>query len=79
MSTMKNIPIRVHGRVTSLRLEPEYRYWLKEIAKECGGTQRSIIEGIHAAKRPHYPLASAIRVFIAGYWRGKRPKLLFPD
>jgi len=61
--------IHVHGRLTSVRLEPEFWRWLREISIEIGCSTKALIEGIAIAKNPHYPLTSALRLYITAYWR----------
>ena len=51
--------IIINGHPTSVRLEPAYWGWLREIAAECGLTAKAFIEGVVAAKDPKCPLASA--------------------
>jgi predicted DNA-binding ribbon-helix-helix protein len=62
--------IILNGHPTSLRLDPEWRQWLREIAAECGMTVRALIEGIMLTKNPKCPLTSAIRLYVAAYFRG---------
>jgi predicted DNA-binding ribbon-helix-helix protein len=62
------------GHPTSLRLEPEWRQWLREIAAECGCTVKLLIEQIMASKPANCPLASAIRLTVAEYWRNQNGK-----
>ena len=67
--------IIINGHPTSLRLEPEFWYWLRQIAAECGTTATKLIEGIVIAKNPHRPLSSGrLRVSIAGYFHGSAPR-----
>jgi predicted DNA-binding ribbon-helix-helix protein len=42
---------------------------LREIAAECGLTVKALIEGIIVTKNPSWPLTSALRLYIAEYWR----------
>ncbi len=62
--------IAIHGHQTSLRLEPEYWFWLRQIAAECGMTAKTFIESINIAKHPSRPLSSALRCSIAAYFHG---------
>jgi len=66
--------IVINGHPTSLRLEPEFWYWLRQIAAECGTTATKLIEGIVIAKNPHRPLSSALRVSVAGYFHNSAPR-----
>ena len=66
--------IVINGHPTSLRLEPEFWYWLRQIAAECGTSATKLIEGIVIAKNPHRPLSSALRGYIAGYFHGSAPR-----
>jgi predicted DNA-binding ribbon-helix-helix protein len=65
--------IAIHGHQTSIRLEPEFCYWIREIAAETGTTAKAIIEGINIARNPRRPVSSALRVFVAGYFRAAAP------
>ena len=66
--------VAINGHQTSLRLEPEFWYWLRQIAAECGTTATKLIEGIVIAKNPHRPLSSALRVSVAGYFHNSAPR-----
>ncbi len=66
--------IIINGHPTSVRLEPAYWGWLREIAAECGLTAKAFIEGVVAAKDPKCPLASALRLYIANYFRNSAPR-----
>jgi predicted DNA-binding ribbon-helix-helix protein len=59
----------VHGHPTSIRLEPDFWQFLREIAAECGCTMRTLIDGIATTKNPKWPLTSALRLYIAAYFR----------
>src|SRR5262245_61674467 len=63
--------IWINGRVTSIRLEPVFWGWLREIAAECHSTTNALIEGVLAAKNPEWPLTSALRCYIAEYFRNR--------
>ena len=73
-SSVQPRKIIINGHPTSIRLEPEFWYWLRQIAAECGTTATKLIEGIVIAKNPHRPLSSALRVYIAGYFHGSAPR-----
>ena len=66
--------IIINGHPTSVRLEPAYWGWLREIAAECGMTAKAFIDGVVAAKDPKCPLASALRLYIAHYFRSSAPR-----
>jgi predicted DNA-binding ribbon-helix-helix protein len=66
--------IIINGHPTSIRLEPAFWGWLREIAAECGMTAKAFIEGVVAAKDPKCPLASALRLYIANYFRSSAPR-----
>ena len=66
--------IIINGHPTSIRLEPAYWGWLREIAAECGMTTKALIEGIVIAKDPRRPLSSALRLYIAGYFHNSAPR-----
>ena len=63
----------IHGHQTSLRLEPQFWHWLREIAAECGCTAKTLIEGIVVAKSPQQNLSSALRTYICAYFYGPHP------
>jgi predicted DNA-binding ribbon-helix-helix protein len=44
---------------------------LREISCECGLTTKALIEGIVVTKSPHWPLTSALRLYIAQYFRNR--------
>jgi len=64
--------IIINGHPTSIRLEPAFWGWLREIAAECGMTAKAFVEGVVAAKDPKSPLASALRLYIANYFAARR-------
>ena len=74
MSHVQPRRIIINGHPTSVRLEPAYWGWLREIAAECGLTAKAFIEGVVAAKDPKCPLASALRLYIAHYFRSSAPR-----
>src|SRR5215471_6186824 len=63
--------IVINGHPTSIRLEPSFWEWLREISMECGLTTKALIEGIVATKNPKWPLTSALRLYIAQYFRNR--------
>ena len=63
--------IHINGRPTSIRLEPHFWQWLREISIEVGMTTKALIELIAATKSPHWPLTSALRLNIAEYFRNR--------
>ena len=74
---MHRVPSRrigINGHQTGIRLEPEFWYWLRLIAAECGTTATNLIEGIVVAKNPNRSLSSALRVFVAGYFYDSAPR-----
>jgi predicted DNA-binding ribbon-helix-helix protein len=62
--------IDIHGHPTSIRLEPQFWYWLRIIAAEVGCSAKALIEGIVVAKSPRQNLSSAIRVYVCAYFCG---------
>ena len=46
---------------------------------ECGLTAKAFIEGVVAAKDPKCPLASALRLYIAHYFRSSAPRYRLVD
>jgi predicted DNA-binding ribbon-helix-helix protein len=63
---VKSRRIVINGHPTSLRLEPEFWYWLREIGAECGISATKLIAAINTARNPDRSLSSAIRVAVAG-------------
>jgi predicted DNA-binding ribbon-helix-helix protein len=61
--------ITINGRSTSLRLEPEFYFWLRQIACEIGTPATKLIAHIDKARDPDRSLSSALRVYITGYLR----------
>jgi predicted DNA-binding ribbon-helix-helix protein len=55
MQWIKNRRIGIQGRQTSLRLEPEFWFWLRQIAAECEMTATQFIGGIALSKNPDRP------------------------
>ena len=65
--------IIINGHPISIRLEPAFWGWLREIAAECGMTAKALIEGIFLAKSANCPLSSALRLHIADYFYRQAP------
>jgi predicted DNA-binding ribbon-helix-helix protein len=66
---MKHRGILIAGRPTSLRLEPEFWYFLREVAYERQFTLGELINAINRTKSGKVSLASAPRVFVAQHYR----------
>jgi predicted DNA-binding ribbon-helix-helix protein len=64
----------INGHPTSLRLESEYWYWLRQIAAELQTSVPKLIEGLTIAKNRTRSLSSALRVFVAGYFHDQAPR-----
>jgi predicted DNA-binding ribbon-helix-helix protein len=60
--------VRIAGRRTSLRLEPEYWSALDEIRRLERFPLHDLCTLIRL-RHPHRSLASAVRVFVTGYFR----------
>jgi predicted DNA-binding ribbon-helix-helix protein len=60
--------VRVNGRRTSMRLEPEIWSAIGDIACREGFTRSELLDFIEC-RRPGTPLTSAVRVFVAVYYR----------
>jgi predicted DNA-binding ribbon-helix-helix protein len=71
--------ILLHGRPTSIRLEPWFWQWLREIAREVGCTVEALINNIAIHRDPHWPLTSALRLYIAQYWRNANGPRYYVD
>ena len=72
---MHRVPSRrigINGHQTGIRLEPEFWYWLRLIAAECGTTATNLIEGIVVAKNPNRSLSSALRVLLPATFTTRR-------
>jgi predicted DNA-binding ribbon-helix-helix protein len=61
--------ITINGRSTSLRLEPEFYFWLRQIACEIGTPATKLVAHIDEARDSGRSLSSALRVYITGYLR----------
>jgi predicted DNA-binding ribbon-helix-helix protein len=59
----------IAGHPTSLRLEPEFWDFLREIAYERQLSLSELINAINHAKSRKASLASALRVFVAQHYR----------
>src|SRR6476659_5801085 len=71
---VKSRRIVINGHPTSLRLEPEFWYWLREIGAECGISATKLIAAINTARNPDRLLSSALRVAVAGYYHNAAPR-----
>lgn len=61
--------IFIHGRRTSVRLEPEMWDAVKSIARRESMTLHSLFSLVHNRKRPETSMTAAIRVFVLTYYR----------
>ena len=61
--------VEFDGRPTSLRLEPEFWQYLTEIAFERKVAREKLISVVNQYKGKGVSLASALRVFVAQYYR----------
>jgi predicted DNA-binding ribbon-helix-helix protein len=59
--------IDIGDRLTSVRIEPEFLFWARQLAAEQGLTFKAFIVAIAKAKDPQVSLSSAIRVYVARY------------
>lgn len=66
MSRLQNRNVRIDGRRTSLRLEPELWEALADIAQRTGRTVHQIVEGIPAAPGER---TSSVRVAVLQFYR----------
>jgi predicted DNA-binding ribbon-helix-helix protein len=69
---MHRVPSRridIFGHQTGIRLEPEFWFWLRQIAAERGMSAKAYIESVWRSKSSR-SLSSALRVAIAGYFHG---------
>jgi predicted DNA-binding ribbon-helix-helix protein len=70
--------IYVHGHPASVRIEQKWWNMLREIAATNGVTIKSLLEGVIATKG-NESLASALRFYIAQYWRDTKAPYYFLD
>jgi predicted DNA-binding ribbon-helix-helix protein len=63
--------VEFDGRPTSLRLEPEFWQYLREIAFEKRVAVSTLIGVINQHKGKDIRLASALRIFVAQHYRGE--------
>ena len=56
--------IVIHDRQTSIRLEPQFWFYLRQIACEQGATAKALIEAVERARTPDRSLSSALRVYV---------------
>jgi predicted DNA-binding ribbon-helix-helix protein len=70
--------IYVHGHPTSVRIEQKWWAMLREIAATRGVTIKSLLEALILTKGTE-SLASALRFFIAQYWRNTKAPYYFLD
>jgi predicted DNA-binding ribbon-helix-helix protein len=68
VSTLHLGVVQVNGRRTSMRLEPEIWSAIGDIACREGFTRSELLDEIEC-RRPGTPLTSAVRVFVAIYYR----------
>lgn len=68
-STLISRNVTIHGRRTSMRLEPEMWAGLKEIASRERCNIHRICTIVHDRKNARSSLTAAIRVFIMAYFR----------
>ena len=67
MGRIKPRAIDIRDRRTSVRLEDQFWFWLRQIACEQGATAKALIEAVEKARIPPQSLSSALRVFVTGY------------
>lgn len=68
-TTLLSKNVTIHGRRTSIRLEPEMWAALKEIAKREKCTIHRICSVVYDRKNDKSSLTAAIRVFLMAYYR----------
>jgi predicted DNA-binding ribbon-helix-helix protein len=54
-------------RRTSIRLEDQFWFWLRQIAAEQGTAAKALIEAVEKARTPDRSLSSALRVYVTRY------------
>ncbi len=68
-TTLLSKNVTIHGRRTSIRLEPEMWAALKEIARREKCTIHRICSVVYDRKNDKSSLTAAIRVFLMAYYR----------
>jgi predicted DNA-binding ribbon-helix-helix protein len=71
--------INVHGHPTSIRIEQKWWNLLREIAGTRGVTIKSVLEELILANKGKESLASALRYYIAQYFRNQHGPYYFLD
>ena len=66
--------IRLNGRITSMRLEPEFWDALADVAEREGITGDELVARINRERRPGDSLTPAVRLFLMRYYRELEPK-----
>jgi predicted DNA-binding ribbon-helix-helix protein len=66
---IKPRPVFVNKRRTSVRIEAEFWFYLRQIAAEKGRTVGAVMGAVDKAKDPSVSLSSALRVYVTGYLR----------
>src|SRR5262249_61878678 len=61
----------IHGSLPSIQLHPFPTQRSSDLALEKSCPVEKLIEAIAEAYPPYYPLPSALRIYIAAYWRDK--------
>lgn len=68
-STLINRNVIIHGRRTSVRLEPEMWSALFDITAREDRNIHQLCSAVHDRKKPETSLTAAIRVFVMAYFR----------
>lgn len=71
VSNLRSINIVIHGRRTSVRLEPDFIDSLNEIAASCGLTLNTLAERVEGL-RGQTPRSSALRLHALHHYRRRR-------
>jgi predicted DNA-binding ribbon-helix-helix protein len=64
---IKPRPVFVNKRRTSVRIEAELWFYLRQIAAEKGRTVGAVMAAVEKAKRRSSSLSSALRVYVTRY------------
>jgi predicted DNA-binding ribbon-helix-helix protein len=59
--------IQIRDRQTSVRLEPEFWFWLRQVAAEQGCTAKALIEWVEKSRSSGQSLSSALRLYVTGF------------
>jgi predicted DNA-binding ribbon-helix-helix protein len=59
--------IKIHDRNTCVRLEPEFWFYLRQVAAEHGCTAKALIEWVEKSRSSGQSLSSALRLYVTEF------------